>query len=88
MDFGSKEAVFMRELAGLLAAEPPLASDFALSDENWDSMAVIAAIALIDNQFGVTVPGDRLKSCTTVGQLACLVRQALEGGAEKGLPCP
>lgn len=52
-------------------------SDFPLA-ERWDSMAVLAMIALIDEQFGVTVPPDMLSRCASVADVLTLVRQSVE----------
>lgn len=77
-DYRANESAFLQELAGLLTASGPVTSDYPLTDENWDSMAVMSAIALIDTQFRVTIPGHRLQGCTSVGQLCDVVRTAVE----------
>jgi acyl carrier protein len=67
-------AIFMNDLATLIEANPAeLRDDYELNDNNWDSMAVISGIALIDRHFGVTVPGDALVSCGSVGELLSLI---------------
>ncbi len=49
-------------------------SGFSLA-ERWDSVAVLATMALIDEQFGVTIAPDELTRCTSVTDLLALVDQ-------------
>ena len=68
---------FLSDLAALLQTNPEAVTrDYTLSDENWDSVAVISAIALIDKHFGVTVPGTKLAVLSSAGQLFSLVESA------------
>ena len=69
-DFRSKQASFLQDLAGVLCTPPPPPRDFELTDECWDSMAMISTIALIDNHFSITIPIEALRSCRSVGQLS------------------
>lgn len=65
---------FLNDLAALLETSPgSINQDYPLNDQNWDSVAVISGIALIDKHFHKTVPGDALSSCTSVGELLRLV---------------
>jgi acyl carrier protein len=41
---------------------------------------VISGIALIDKHFGVTVPGDALASCGSVGELLRLIESSGQAG--------
>ena len=82
-DFEIAQEPFLRELADLLSASrQSLAPEFALTEENWDSMTVISCIALIDRHFDVTVPGDSLMACQSVRDLTSAVRTALKASAE------
>jgi acyl carrier protein len=49
---------------------------FALG-ARWDSVAVLATMALIDEQFDVTLPPDELTRCTCVADLLSLVDQSV-----------
>jgi len=47
--------------------------DLDLTQQAWDSLAVVSAIALIDECFGVTVDGAALAKCVSVQQVQDLV---------------
>ena len=42
------------------------------SIEGWDSLAVLTAIALVDEAFGASVTGEEVRGCETVGDLHAL----------------
>lgn len=46
---------------------------------SWDSLAVMSFIAMLDGSLGATVPASRIASCATVGDLADLVSDKLDG---------
>lgn len=48
-----------------------------LNDDNWDSLAHMAAVAAFDERFGVTVPGKELTGVRSVGELRSVVERAL-----------
>ncbi len=52
--------------------------DFPL-DDNWDSLAVVSTIALIDEVYDITVHPERLGECTTVGEIEQLVAAERQG---------
>ena len=70
---------FLREIE--LAVELPsgsLAGDEQLEDlPEWDSLAVISFIALVDEKLGLAVDGEKLANAQTVGDLLALVREKL-----------
>ena len=41
--------------------------------ENWDSLAIIAFIALVDKHFSVRIPGREITQCATVSDLVGLL---------------
>jgi acyl carrier protein len=41
---------------------------------NWDSLAVISFVAMVDQNFDRIVEGDKLHAARTLGDLAVLVR--------------
>jgi acyl carrier protein len=51
--------------------------DFALDSEIWDSLAILSAIAAIDEVCGITVPAKELKACLKVGDVFALVEKQL-----------
>lgn len=44
----------------------------------WDSLAIIAFIALIDQHFGASVPAIKIMNCRTPNDLAMLVAERLQ----------
>ena len=74
-----KEA-FMEDLAGALDMDGSEINEATpLKDaDNWDSIAHLAAIAAIDERFGITVPAKELANVANVGELIELVRRTLE----------
>ena len=70
---------FLREIE--LALELPAGSlkgDERLEDiPEWDSLAVISFIALVDEKLGLAVDGEKLAESKTVGDLLALVREKL-----------
>ena len=48
----------------------PVSEDTALADlPEWDSLAALGVIVMCDAEYGVTITGDDLKSCKTVGDI-------------------
>ncbi len=41
--------------------------------EGWDSIAVLAFIAMADTEYGINVPGKEIAECRTVNDLAHLI---------------
>jgi len=41
--------------------------------EAWDSLAVISFIAMVDTDYGVTLPAKRIASAVTAGDLCALI---------------
>jgi acyl carrier protein len=69
---------FLARLAEVFEVDPALVQpDFSVAGR-WDSLAVLATIALIDEQFDVTVPIDELTGCASVADVLALVRQSVE----------
>ncbi len=70
---------FLLNLDELLELDPgSLSGDEALADlDAWDSLAVISFIALVDEQLGVVVEGQRLADAKSVADLVALVQDRL-----------
>ena len=47
------------------------------SGENWDSLAVVAVIAAIDETYNIQVDDEKLLACKTVGEVYKLVEKRL-----------
>jgi acyl carrier protein len=71
-------AGFLAKLAGVFELDSSAVTPDFVVGERWDSMAVLATIALIDEQFDVTVPIDGLTGCTSVADLLTLVRHSVD----------
>ena len=70
------QQAFFSQLADVLQVNPAEVNEaFRLTPENWDSMAILATIALIDTHFGMTVPTNELTACKSVGAVLELVRR-------------
>lgn len=69
------QQAFLVKLAVVLEVDGSLLNeDFTLNDENWDSLAHLSTLALIDEMFGVTVPVKDLTKCKSIRHLVALVR--------------
>jgi acyl carrier protein len=52
----------------------PVAGDTKLADlPEWDSLAALGVIVMCDTDYGVTITGNDLKDCTTVGDILARV---------------
>ncbi len=48
----------------------PVGADTKLEDlPEWDSLAALGVIVMCDTEYGVTITGDDLKACETVGDI-------------------
>ena len=48
----------------------PVAGDTRLEDlPEWDSLAALGVIVMCDTEYGVTITGNDLKDCLTVGDI-------------------
>ena len=69
---------FYEGLADIFEVSPELiAPAFSLIEHNWDSLAIISCIALIDECFRTLVSGSDLATCRTVADLEILVTQTV-----------
>lgn len=46
-----------------------------LTELAWDSLAIVATIALVDENFGFTPSGSALAKCQTVADIEALIRE-------------
>ena len=70
---------FLLHLDEMLELDPgTLTGEETLEDlESWDSLAVISFIALVDEQFGMVVEGQKLAQARTIGDLIALIEPRL-----------
>ncbi len=67
--------IFYEEFSSLLGIDKSLISnDLKLIDLDWDSMALISTMALIDEVFGIVISGDELTKCKTFGDIYSLIK--------------
>ncbi|WP_342433953.1 acyl carrier protein [Neobacillus sp. FSL H8-0543] len=71
---------FLVELAELLEIEKSeLTSDYQLDEnENWDSLALISVIVMVDEHFQVSVSNEALRKCKVIGELLKLIQDKLK----------
>jgi acyl carrier protein len=68
--------LFMEDLAAILEADPEeLREEFSLHSGNWNSLSIVSAIVLIDEQFGISIEGEKLRQCATLGALLELIQK-------------
>jgi acyl carrier protein len=69
---------FLKELADLFSVNSEdLTEDFQLDvNTNWDSLTIISMIALMDDHFRVEVSGEKLRQCTSLGQVIRLIKES------------
>jgi acyl carrier protein len=77
------QMIFLQRIEEALRAEP---GSVAMTDdfqnlEGWDSIGALSVIAVIDEQFGVTLDAGALLACETVGKLASLVARDMAKAA-------
>jgi acyl carrier protein len=74
---------FTSAVADALGVEADAIDDSTeLNEDNWDSLAHLAAIAAFDERLGVTVPAKELTKAGTVGELRELVERAASAPRE------
>lgn len=61
----------LADVLGVEAMQPEQRLD--AQAEPWDSLAVVSALSLLDEQTGVLVDGERLSACTTAADVIALV---------------
>ena len=65
-----ERVIFLRELGSVLRVDAEAARpDLRLEDVVWDSLAVMSTVALIDEHCGLTISGDELAGCETLGDV-------------------
>ncbi len=71
---------FYEGLADILEIEiSEVSGELNLSEINWDSLAFISTIALIDECHGIVIGGQSLENCKTVGDIEKLIEDKQKG---------
>ena len=64
---------FIEEFTETLQCEETIDMTTVLDDlEEWDSLSLIATIALFSNKFGLSVNANKVKECKTVADVVLL----------------
>ncbi|PTD99367.1 acyl carrier protein [Pandoraea apista] len=50
--------------------------EMSLAEHNWDSLAIVSTIAIVDELFNVTLDGSALGKCQTVADIQALIEKA------------
>ncbi len=76
------EALLVKKISEVMGLDgTTVGPTTALPPVQWDSGAILATMAVIDELFGVTVPTNELRDARTIGDVLALVREATGGGA-------
>lgn len=70
---------FYEGMAEIFEVDPASMSaqfDLTSADCEWDSLAIVSTIALVDDCFNVMLSGDALGDCKTIGDIEALVAKA------------
>jgi acyl carrier protein len=70
---------FYEGMAEIFEVEPEAMSagfDLTTANCDWDSLAIVSTIALVDDCFNVMLRGDALGECKTIGDIEALVAKA------------
>ena len=70
---------FHEGIAEILEVDPAgISSQFVLTsgDADWDSLAIVSTIALIDDCYNVMLDGKKLAACETVADIEALIEAA------------
>jgi acyl carrier protein len=49
--------------------------ELASAQVDWDSLAIVSTIALVDDCFNVTLDGESLTACKTIGDIEALANK-------------
>ena len=73
-----KDQLFLAALADALELEnTALSTTTSFGEIDWDSLAVITTIALIDEHFGVLVSGQAISECSGFSDLFSLINSTI-----------
>lgn len=73
------QSAFLQDIADLLEVGiAELNQSYELNEDNFDSVAVVSTIALIDEHFDLTVKGRELANVKSIGELLALINKAKE----------
>ena len=71
----SKEEL-LKSMAEILELDE-VNENLELDDDIWNSLSIVSTIALIDENFNITISGDLLNNCKTIGDLWKLIEEKI-----------
>ena len=74
-----EKQAYLNELSGLLAVNvESLTDDFSLRNHHlWDSLSIVSTIASIDSYYHVSMKGEELEQCDSVGDIFKRIKEKL-----------
>ncbi len=71
------DKMFAKGLSEILEIDlSEVTPEFALTEENWDSLAIVSTIALVDETYDVMLNGISLSKCTSLRDVVALIEKA------------
>ena len=71
----SNKDEFLEQLAEALDIDSSLLKpDLLLDDIDWDSLAVISTIAIVDSVYGKMLSGEKIQKCSTFADILSLIK--------------
>ncbi|AFT87521.1 acyl carrier protein [Paraburkholderia phenoliruptrix] len=68
---------FYEGMAEILEIDASIVTpELDLHEHNWDSLAVVSTIALVDDCFSVMLSGQALNNCNTIADIEALISTA------------
>ncbi|MDA7676991.1 acyl carrier protein [bacterium] len=73
----SSKDEFTSQLADALDIDPAkFQPDLCLEDIEWDSLAIISTIAIVDSVYGKMLNGEKVQNCQTFADLLFLIENS------------
>jgi acyl carrier protein len=73
---------FLNHIEEIIEADPDTLTGGEMLTElkKWDSLAIVGFIAMVDEKFGITLPGKAIQQCKSIPDLVALI------GGDKIIP--
>lgn len=74
------DAQFVEGMAEIMEIDTgEVTPEFSLTSENWDSLAIVSTIALVDECYDVMLNGPALGKCGSIAEVVALIEKAKGG---------
>ena len=68
---------FISGMAEILEVDPTVIdAGYALTAENWNSLAIVSTIALGDDLYGILLNGQALSKCQSIADVSAMIEKA------------